>query len=247
MITTIHQHFYNGRSGSEVCLATIDGQLGVLKKNINQIADIIHKHSALPFDKPQLFWTSESDIFMQYIPGVSIKQYLEAATVTDLNRLVTFIADYFNFCIQHSVTKNYQTLLQSKTQQYTRFLPSGVDFKFDTVLPSSITHGDFTFDNILYYDNRFYMIDIHSTPFDSVAFDANKLRQDLTGLWFVRNESNKVNWQLSCNYIYKQLEKMFPELFNDEIYKLMIARILPYCVVPDETEYLTREIKRLCK
>lgn len=244
MCAEILNVFTNGMSGSNVYLAKIDTQIGVLKTKIKHVDDIIKKHSLIPFDKPQIYWYTEDSIFMEYIPGVSVKQYLKTAHKSDVDKLISYICNYFDYCFSNSIDKNYHTLLLQKSSE----LESPIELDlFNTVLPCSVIHGDFTFDNLLYYNDRFYMIDIHSTPFDSIHFDANKLRQDITSGWFIRNEPNPLLWQLNCNYIYKQLDKKYPYLFNDEIYKFMLLRILPYCSTAQDRKFVITEIEKLCK
>ena len=242
----IHQ-FVNGRSGSSVYLARQSNQIGVYKTKIKNVNDIVTSYNLLPFKKPEIYDYTDTTIFMEYIPGISIRKYLETATVTDLDRLIDYISSYFNFCLNSSTeNKDYGDMVSNKQLSINNVCNEQLTYTFKSVLPKSIIHGDFTFDNLLYYNNDFYMIDISPTLFDSVYFDANKLSQDLTGLWFVRNEGNKINWQLNCNYIYNQLVQMFPDLFNNEIYKFMLARILPYCINHKEDyDFIMKEINRL--
>jgi hypothetical protein len=242
----IHQ-FITGRSGSSVYLARQRNQIGVYKTKIKNVKDIVHACSALPFKTPKIYSYTDTTIFMEYISGISIRTYLETATVTDLDRLVNYISSYFDFCLNSSTeNKDYKDLILDKHDTIASLCNEDLTYKFNYVLPNSPIHGDFTFDNLLYYNNDFYMIDISPTVFDSVYFDANKLRQDLTGLWFVRNYNNKANYRLSCNYIYDKLKHNYPYIFDDNIYKFMLSRILPYCVnYKEDYDFIMKEINRL--
>jgi hypothetical protein len=238
--------FDKGRSNSIVQLASVDNVVGVYKTNVPNVPDLVQKWDVIPFNKPLLYFHDSNSIFMEYIPGVSIKTYLEHATIKDLDRLIEFISCYIDYCYENSQGLfNYKDIIESKFETYKKYIPNGTTYNFNTMLPKSITHGDFTLDNILYYDNKFYLIDISYTVWDSIFFDINKLRQDLTGLWFVRDEDIKHNWKISCDYIYTKLNEKYTDLFNDEIYKLMLSRILPYSKIQSETEFLLKEIKRL--
>jgi hypothetical protein len=236
--------FTNGRSGSAVMLADINNQLGVLKTKIKHIDQMLQLHDQLPFAKPKIYWSTDDSMFMEYIPGISIKQYLKVADTAALDKLVAYICSYFNYCINTSNLKDYRALLSRKLDSSSYTLDYN---RFNTVLPSSLIHGDFTFDNLLYYNKQFYMIDLHPTEFNSVCFDANKLQQDLTGGWFIRNEINPLAWQMSCNYIYRQLDSKYPQLFNNELYKFMLLRILPYCNITLDRNFISAEIDKLCK
>lgn len=238
--------FNKGRSNSIVQLASVDNTVGVYKTNVPNALDVAQKWNSLPFNKPLLHFHTNDSIFMEYIPGISIKTYLEHATIKDLDRLIEFISSYIDYCYENSdILFDYKHVIESKFEIYKKYIPVGTTYDFNTVLPKSITHGDFTLDNLLYYDNKFYLIDISHTVWDSIYFDINKLRQDLTGLWFVRDEDIKHNWKISCDYIYAKLNEKYTGLFNDEIYKLMLSRILPYSKIQSETEFLLKEIKRL--
>jgi hypothetical protein len=243
----ILQTFKNGRSNSVVHLAIVNDITGVYKTNIKNVEEIVQKWESLPFDKPKIYFHTANSLFMEYIPGTSIKQYLANATINDVDHLVSFISSYIDFCKKSSkATFNYNDLIIDRVEStYKSLLPVGTTFNFNTLLPKSITHGDFTLDNILYYNNKFYLIDISHSIWDSIYFDINKLRQDLTGLWFIRDEKIKQNWKIHCDYIYNQLDTKYPGLFDNEIYKLMITRILPYSKIEKETEFLIREIERL--
>lgn len=241
------QEFTIGRSGCYVALAVIDDQLGVFKSGIKNIDQYLLNTTLMPFDQPKIYSYTDTTIFMEYIPGISIRNYLETATATDLDRLVAYISSYFDFCLANTTkTEDYSSIVLNKQQRINNICNINLSYKFNYVLPKSLIHGDFTFDNLLYYNNKFYMIDVSPTEFDSIYFDANKLRQDLTGLWFVRNYNNKANYRLSCNYIYDKIKQRYPHIFNDEIYKFMLSRILPYCTDRKEDyDFVIKEINRL--
>jgi hypothetical protein len=242
----IHQ-FLNGRSGSCVYLAKNNNVTGVYKTKIKNVAGIINSYSLLPFKKPKIYSYTDTTLFMEYIPGMSIKTYLDTATVTDLDRLIDYISSYFDFCLNSSTeNKDYSHIVLGKQDTIASVCNECLTYKFNCDLPRSVIHGDFTFDNLLYYNNDFYMIDVSPTEFDSVYFDANKLRQDLTGFWFVRHYKNNANYQLSCNYIYDKLKQKYPYIFDDNIYRFMLSRILPYCVNHKEDyNFIMKEINRL--
>lgn len=244
--TKIIHKFENGLSGSDVLLVEINGQSGVLKQNVKNVNSIIDKVNKLPFLQPKIYWYTDNSIFMEYIPGVSIKQYLEVADKKSLDKLVSFISEYFQYCITNNCNMiDYTSLIDAKSVLYKNFYDT--EICFDKILPSGTTHGDFTFDNIIFHNNNFYMIDVHATDYSSVYFDANKLRQDLTGLWFVRKEKNKIQYKISCEYIYAKLNEQFSFLFNDDIYKLMLLRVLPYCRLQYDREFILKELETLCK
>lgn len=242
----LHQ-FTNGHSGSSVYLVEVNNQLSVYKTNIKNVNEVIKSHDLLPFKKPKIYNYTDTSILMEYIPGISIKTYLETDSVTDLDRLVDYISSYYDFCLQNINTyKDFFDIVKHKQQSVNEYCEGNLSFEFNTVLPQSLTHGDFTFDNMIYYQGEFYMIDISPTMWDSIYFDANKLRQDLTGLWFVRAEKNKLVYRKNCKYIYDCLDKKYPNIFNDHIYKLMLGRVLMYSNRSSyEYDFLLNEINNI--
>jgi hypothetical protein len=230
-----------------VYLVEKNQQLSVYKTNIKNVPGVIESHNLLPFKKPIIYNYTDTSILMEYIPGISIKTYLETSSVTDLNRLVDYISSYYDFCLQRSNTnKDFCDIVKLKQKSINDYCNKNLSFDFNTVLPQSLTHGDFTFDNILYHNGEFYMIDISPTIWDSIYFDANKLRQDLTGLWFVRTEKNKSIYRENCKYIYDCLDKKYPEIFNDQVYKLMLGRVLMYASRSSyEYDFLLKEINSI--
>jgi hypothetical protein len=242
----LHQ-FLNGHSGSSVYLVEENEQLRVYKTNIKNVIGVINIHNILPFSKPKIYSYTDTEIFMEYIPGISIKTYLETATTADLDKLVDYISSYYDFCLTSSNTiTDFSDIVKEKQASINNYCNGKLSFNFDTKLPYSLTHGDLTFDNLIYHNGEFYMIDISPTLWNSIHFDANKLRQDLTGLWFVRTEENKSVYQSSCKYVYDCLDKRYPNIFNDQIYKIMLGRVLMYSKKSSfEYDFLMTEINSI--
>jgi hypothetical protein len=245
----IVKRFENGRSGSSVFLVEISGTQLVYKAQIKNVPGVLQLNNLLPFDRPDIVDNGSDWILMQYIPGISMREYFATATQADLHKLIDFIRQYFDFSIASSIQMvDYKNTITDKITALHEFI-SPEKIKIDaTVFPRCVVHGDFTFENIIYYAGKFYMIDLSPGIFDSIYFDANKFRQDLSGYWFARYETNKQVYIDCCNYIYNELSRHY-DFFNDELYKLMISRILPYCDRNDtfESNFIGKEIDRICK
>jgi RIO-like serine/threonine protein kinase len=116
-------------------------------------------------------------------------------------------------------------------------------------LPSSgkvgLVHGDFTLENILFYNNKFYFIDANPTDINAIEFDVNKIRQDLECLWFVRNESDIITYKIVCDKINFHLKNKWEFMNNNYILILMLLRILPYCTEDTTQNFLIKEINKL--
>lgn len=198
----------------------------------------------LPFPTPEIIRLEQNAVLMEYIPGMDIKQYLTYATKTEIDKLSSFLIDYIDHVLTNSYNYDFSEQVTIKHRNLNQYVD--IDNHIAVMpkhLPRGPTHGDLTLENIIFYRGRFYFIDMHWTELNSVYFDANKLRQDLNGFWFVR-EDNKMNYVSACEMIYSTLQQRFSNLFNDSIYAFMLARILPYCKRDLEKNLVISEIKK---
>jgi tRNA A-37 threonylcarbamoyl transferase component Bud32 len=198
----------------------------------------------LPFPTPEIIRLEQNAILMEYIPGMGIKQYLTYANKSDIDKLISFLIDYIDYVLANSYNYDFTEQVTIKHLDLKQYVD--IDHHI-AVMPKQLSrgpiHGDFTLENIIFYRGRFYFIDMHWTELNSVYFDANKLRQDLNGFWFVREDS-KINYVSACEMIYSTLKQKFGNLFNDSIYAFMLARILPYCKRDLEKNLVLSEIKK---
>ena len=239
----ISRKFTVGRSGCPVSLIKYNGHLAVLKENLANVDDILRVDFHMGLPTPKIYEYTNTSITMEYIDGISIKTYLRNANNEDLHRLIDYISRYFDYSIARSSPKEFRPFIESKIKSLE---PYGVDITVkNTNLLSGIVHGDFTFDNIIYRDGTFYMIDLTPSEYTGIHFDANKLRQDLSGYWFIRNEKDSSNVRAACDYIYSELSKRYSFLFDDDIYKFMFARVLPYCKDGTESDFIKNALNKI--
>lgn len=233
-----------GHSGATVSLYRENHEYYVVKENYGRAMESVDLLRALPFPTPAVYEVSDSRIVMEYINGLDMKSYLEAADNNQIDKLVEFLSEYICFCIKNSTVHDYKKEVIRKKKSLKKHINLD-SLTFDTMLNKSIIHGDLTLENILYYNNQFYFIDANPTELDSVIFDVNKLRQDLDSLWFVRNEKNQLHFRIVCTKIKRMLHERFPNLFNDDIFIFMLSRILPYTKDIKTKNFLKKEIDNL--
>ena len=238
---------FKGHSNSSVFLVTLDGKNCVYKTMLKDAALCAAVADNLPFPTPKIFKIDDQSLLMEYIPGIDMKQYLTYATNNDIDQLISFLIEYIEFCLTSSSLYDFKKEIAEKYSLTKKFvdIDSHIDL-MPKILPKGIVHGDLTLENILFYDNKFYFVDTHYTKLNSIYFDVNKLRQDLTGFWFIREEEDKMNYISSCNSIYESLRSRFPNLFDDHIYAFVLSRVLPYCKRDLERNLILSEIKK-CK
>lgn len=230
MDVNIISEFLSGRSKSKVYLAELNGIIGVYKTNIRDTAGIVELSSRMPFRTPEIYEVDETSIFMEYIKGSSMKDTLRDADSRTIGIVSKFILSYIDFSMSSSSGMfDFSTEINDKISQVSKYVPSGLFSDIRTFHPKTVIHGDLTFDNLIYTDGNISMIDLSPTVFSSINFDINKFRQDISGMWFVRNEVDNSPWINSCNKIYNDIQYAYPTLLDDTLYHLMISRIIPYC------------------
>lgn len=232
-----------GHSGATVSLYKDKQVYKVVKNNYNKAIESVDILNALPFDTPHVYEVTDNDIVMEYIQGQDMKSYLESATTKDIHKLISYIEDYFDYCLENSTQYNFYNEITNKT----RSLMKSIDLTLKvndlcTVKPKSLIHGDFTLENIIFANNKFFMIDANPTDLDSIHFDGNKLRQDIDCLWFVRNEQNKLNYSINCSKISNELKRKYDFMNDDNLLIFMLSRILPYCTEQSTKDFLHKEI-----
>jgi len=231
MDVDIIRQFQTGRSGAKVYLAKKNGTIGVYKTNIKNARSVVDSSIKLPFDQPEIYEYNDNSIFMEYIDGIPLKQILKNPSSFVTNQIIDYILSYIEYSLSTTTNNNYDfsDIINRKISYLTNYVDISYFSQICHNRPNGVVHGDFTFDNLIYKNNKLYMIDISPTDFNSIYFDMNKFRQDLSGLWFVRNEKNKNAWKPTCDKIYNTIQLKYPDLFDDATYNLMISRIIPYC------------------
>jgi tRNA A-37 threonylcarbamoyl transferase component Bud32 len=115
-----------------------------------------------------------------------------------------------------------------------------------TEIPQSLCHGDFTLENILYSNGKFYLLDAVTGPYDSWIFDIAKMRQDIDAHWFLRNSNIELTVQLKI--LRDRLEFEFNQAFNKYFYILMLLRVYRHCIEgTKEHQLILTEIKKIWK
>lgn len=233
-----------GHSGANVVLVEDNNVYKVIKTNFSKAIESAYILEHLPFPTPEIYHVEHNKLEMEYIQGQDMKTYLENASYSEINKLTDFICNYIDYCIFESTDYNFSLEIEEKLDSLSKHIDVKKVTPTSSVFPRSLIHGDFTLENILFSNNKFYLIDSNPTNLNSIVFDANKLRQDIDGLWFIRNTTNKLNISINCSKISKTLKDKYDFIDNDSLYRFMIGRILPYCKDQFTTDFITKEIER---
>lgn len=233
-----------GHSGAEVSLVQEDHTYKVVKTNFSKAIESAFILNHLPFPTPEIYHVEYNKLVMEYIQGQDMRSFLEHGSYSEVNKLIDFICDYFDYCLYESVEYNFNNEITEKVETLSKYIAPEKITPSNSIFPKSMIHGDFTLENILFSNNKFYIIDANPTNLNSVYFDGNKLRQDIDGLWFLRNTTNKLNISINCGKISKTLKSKYEFMNDDSLYRFMIGRILPYCKEQYTFNFITKEIER---
>lgn len=235
-----------GHSGAQVSLYVEDNEYFVVKENYSKARESVAILNALPFPTPHIYEVTDDKIVMEYINGQDMASYLESATEEDIEKLINFLTEYIQWCLDNSKNVDFYESVLAKVLDLGKYINLSFLLKEKwSDIPQSVIHGDFTLENIMYSDGKFYLIDANPTNLNSIYFDANKLRQDIDCLWFVRHKNNKLHYKIVCEKISKKLKKRFNFMQNDTIMILMLSRILPYTKDNFTKNFLLEELEKL--
>ena len=235
-----------GHSGATVSLYKDDQGYKVVKENYSKARESVAILDALPFPTPKIYKVTDDTIVMEYINGQDMASYLESATEEDIDKLINFLIEYIQWCLDNSEYVDFYESVATKVFDLGKEVNLSFILKEKwSDIPQSLIHGDFTLENIIYSNGKFYLIDANPTNLNSVYFDANKLRQDIDSLWFVRHKKNKLHYKIVCEKISKKLKKRFNFMQNDTIMILMLSRILPYTKDKFTRKFLMKELDKL--
>jgi len=217
------------------------------RKNVQRNHDKMKELASHGFNVPKIINMRNDTLDMEYISGIDMKTFILRHDVKLLANSIIETVDRFKYT---SKSKNYANTYQ---EQLALIDCSELPFTSDELyirlpkdLPQSLCHGDFTLENLLYSNGKFYMIDTVTGPYDSWVFDIAKMRQDIDGHWFLRDGKTELTVQLKI--LHDILESAFAIAFDNNLYILMLLRVYRHCKVgTTEHRLILEEIKRLWK
>ena len=191
-------------------------------------------------DAPRVYDIQKNYLDMEYVAGKSFEEFFSIASVNDVEFVVSTLFDYFDALISTArnidATKQILDKLDSLKEKssypkYIEFLRKYVEDN-RMIVPHTFCHGDLTFANIIFHQNRLFFIDFLDCYVDTFLSDLVKLKQDLHHLWSVRNQdvyTNRIH-QI-YEYIWDKLEVRYTDHLTDSFHILDVInslRIEPY-------------------
>ena len=232
----------------------------------NQIfstARVIELHSS----ENALSWFS-----MPYLFSEKYSNYLEHASTVDLKKLLNNLIDYFNFNIKSSTPQQIDvSIIASKIEELKLKVTDNInatekEYFFNTLeylktnipdmpLPVGTCHGDFTFSNILFGDNKIYLLDFLDSFIESPLIDIVKIRQDTCFKWSVMLEkempSHKKNKLVqSFNFLDREIasfcnDNLGLSTWYNYLQVFNLLRIIPYLNNTAEIFFIEKSLRQI--
>jgi thiamine kinase-like enzyme len=197
---------------------------------------------------PKILNVSESKLHyfdMDYCLGKNYNQYLSSCSVNELHFFSQQIINYIHVISQNNEfysDEECKIILEKKlnnlknNSNYNKLISFILDnlgiFDFDNI-PKSFCHGDLTFSNMLFEENKICFIDFLDSYLESSFSDLAKLKQDLFYKWIIKKENIRDSrLEQSFEFIWKNIYQEFGSIINTNIFDLIdlinLLRIEPY-------------------
>lgn len=216
--------------------------------NIAGYYNQLHILNEKGFDVPKILRKSRNNTFIdiEYILGHDIVTFFDRNDVDELWNFIKNTIDKFKFnVVKKDYTEIYKHFLESFVGDSS--LPFTVDQlleKLPKELDSSIYHGKFMLNNLIYKNGKFYMIDCCTDVFDSWIFDVVNLRKDLNFKLFLGNTNNTKTYDIELKYLKNKIENEYPEILNNYLYILILLRDYKNTTDSNLKNLLLREIEK---
>jgi thiamine kinase-like enzyme len=209
---------------------------------------------------------------MPYVFAQKYSDYLDGISYREVHDLLAHIISYFTAAFKSGERRKVDAnIFFLKIEQLRKSIAANQivnynDFDFAIrylennipleLLHHGTCHGDFTFSNILFGDDKIYLLDFLDSFIDSPLLDIVKLRQDTCFKWSVMVEGNIPQYRINkitqiFNYFDGAIAAYCNELQLSEWYHylqvLNLLRIAPYLSKNHEVLFIENSLKKLLK
>lgn len=248
----------NINAGLSGCKIEIINEITIRKYSANhlynnRLATQIEKQKVLwnknftSFNVPKVYNMYTEDIFyvdMEYILSESYDSYFSLISVHQFQKIKSFFDEYFDNLIKEKDTYDSQEIKEKLLLKLNSFTNSNYKDLIDTLknkvettnyfkVPKSFCHGDLSLTNILFTNDKLYLIDFLDSYIDSYLIDFVKLKQDLHYKWALQNQKqNDMKLYQTCTELWNYIDSKFANQVNCDIFKILDyinwLRIEPY-------------------
>jgi len=247
----------------------------LIKQKDKQESFLISQHLPANFYAPKVSAYCEGTkkalawFDMQYIFGEKYSAFFARVPISKIDAIIKLFIDYFtrSFRASRQQQLSSNVFIQKINQVKAVCRPEIINdnvvkaaFHFleneipDVPVPLNDCHGDFTFSNMIFSDEKIYLVDFLDSFVDSPLIDLVKLRQDTRLHWTIHIDNSiqphkkikllqilKYFDDKLLNFLYKH-EELIP--WYQYLEKLNLVRILPYLKLNEDMEFVMRALKR---
>lgn len=206
---------------------------------------------------------------MVYVPGQKYSEYFLNCTTYELNQLIRNFISLINTEVELSnlvklskdiylnKLRSIVPVIKSKTSPNSSFLKI-LDY-LENEIPSKLIpigpcHGDLTLSNVIFSNQKLFLIDFLDSFIESPLIDIVKLRQDTKFYWSLMLDTEIPSYQR--NKIIQALryfDTILDNYFKDKDFylnwynyleKFNLIRILPYLEDKNEIEFVTDALNK---
>lgn len=207
---------------------------------------------------------------MEYIHAEKYSDFLERISVKEIQQLCQKLSNYFNRELEKAIPSAPDTdafkhklgELKDKLSQsalYSQDLLQRIFAYAEQVpaanIPLKTCHGDFTFSNMLFYEQDIYLLDFLDSFIESPLIDLVKLRQDTCFKWSLMIENELPQHRINkITQIFDHIDRYIQNSFAAHAdyqhwYKYLqtfnLLRILPYLQQPQEIQFVENCLTQL--
>ena len=217
----IDSNILRKHSSSEPYNKRLDLQIRKQKLFSNRVCRNIETPKILNVDRQHLYYFD-----MEYVSGNSFAEYFSVSSLKDIEFVLDSLYGYFDDLISNArfykpeVSK--KILLDkieslSPTTYYMEeiFFIRQVIEQVEMHIPQTFCHGDLTFTNIIFHQNRLYFIDFLDCFIDSFLSDLVKLKQDLWHHWSLEVQDVKsLRIRQIYSFLWSKIEERYDKYVN---------------------------------
>lgn len=233
-----------------------------LKKQKNK-QDFFYKNfSTLNITTPKILKVTKNSFSMEYFNYY--KNFTDFFNECDLNKINLFCQNICSVILRfiekskieevdfNIISKKYFSIEKGEYAEELNSYFNRLKFK-KIKIPIGFCHGDLTFSNMLFFNEKIVLLDFLDTFIETPLQDIVKLRQDTCYFWsFLK--TNKVFDENKIEIVFKYIDKKLCDAFSNldyykNYYKLFqfinLTRIIPYTDNKIELNLLINSIRYL--
>jgi len=198
------------------------------------------------FSIPKIQNINTTDLFyfdMDYIHCKLFNEYFYELSPYGINKFIQFIDEYFSTIspigkyssdeLKNIILNKLSSFTNSNYNNFLIFLKQKINYIQFPNIYKELCHGDLTMSNILFTDEKYYLIDFLDSYLECSIIDLVKLKQDLYYHWLLKTNNiiNLKAYQIA-SYIWECIENKYSDKINTILFDILEIinwlRIEPY-------------------